>query len=123
MRKISKAKQVELAAFMFAQVTRDAGEIAEALGCSPRTVQRLIHDDNFLAELDRWEYQGERNFRASKPRVIHRSPDYETVKRLWYELTDIPEHKRVRAISNRVDTPHNTVRAWIRDLRKETTTE
>lgn len=119
MQTISKDKRIELAAFMFARVTRDAGEIAEALGCSQRTVQRLIHDDNFLAELDRWEYQGERNFRASKPPEPHRSPDYETVKRLWYELTDIPEHKRVRAISNRVDTPHNTVRAWIRDLKKE----
>ena len=119
MRKISKAKQVELAAFVFARITRDAGEIGEALGCSQRTVQRLIHDDNFLAELDAWEYQGQRNFQASKPPEPHRSPDYETVKRLWYELTDIPEHKRVRAISDRVDAKHNTVRAWIRDLKKE----
>ena len=123
MRKMSKAKQGELAAFMFVRITRDAGEIAEALGCSQRTVQRLIHDENFLAELDAWEYQGQRNFQASKPRQLHRSPDYETVKRLWYELTDIPAHKRVRAISDRVDAKHNTVRAWIRDLRKETTTE
>ena len=121
--KLNKDEQIKFAAFMFARITRDAGEIASALGCSSRTVQRMIHDQKIQAEFDRWEYQGERNFHASKPRQPHRSPDYETVKFLWYELTDILEHKRVRAISNRVDTPHNTVRAWIRDLRKETTTE
>ena len=120
---LNKGEQIKLAAFVFSRITREAGEIANALGCSPRTVQRMIHDQKFQAELDRWEYQGERNFHASKPRQPHRSPDHETVKRLWYELTDIPEHKRVRAIADRVDTPYNTVRAWIRDLRKETTTE
>ena len=119
MQTISKDKRIELAAFMFVRITRSAGEIAEALGCSSRTIGRMIHDDRFHRELDRWEYQGERNFRASKPPEPHRSPDYATVKRLWYELTDIPEHKRVRAISDRVTAKHNTVRAWIRDLKKE----
>ena len=119
---LNKGEQIKLAAFVFSRITREAGEIANALGCSPRTVQRMIHDQKFQAELDRWEYQGERNFRTSKPPDQHRSPDHETVKRLWYELTDIPEHKRVRAIADRVDTPYNTVRAWIRDLRKEITT-
>lgn len=117
--RLSKAKQIELAAFVFARITRDAGEIANALGCSPRTVQRLIHDDNFHAALDAWEYHGERNFRTPNAAARSKSPEHETVRRLWFEMTDIPQHKRVRAISDRVDTPHNTVRAWIRDLRKE----
>ena len=57
---------ISVAAWMFATQTRDAGEIAEAIGASDRTVHRY-------AETERWEevlkilnYNGERNFRVRK---------------------------------------------------------
>ena len=117
MNQISKAKQVELAAFVFARITRDAETIATALDISVRTVQRLIHNDDFLAELDRWEYRGELNFQVKPLRDRRKSPDYEKAKQLWFEMTDIPEHKRARAIEKQVDTPYNTLRVWTRDWR------
>jgi len=117
MNQISKAKQVELAAFVFARITRDAETIATALDISVRTVQRLIHNDDFLAELDRWEYKGELNFQVKPLRDRRKSPDYEKAKRLWFEMTDIPEHKRARAIEKHVKTPYNTLRYWTRDWR------
>ena len=57
-----KDEQIKLSAFMFARVTRDANEIAKALDVSPRTIQRLIHNEAFHAELDRWNYQGTATF-------------------------------------------------------------
>ena len=42
-----KAEQIQQAAFMFARVTRDANEIATALGVSKRTVERMIHLPEF----------------------------------------------------------------------------
>ena len=77
MNQISKAKQVELAAFVFARITRDAETIATALDISVRTVQRLIHNDDFLAQLDRWGYKGELNFQVKPLRDRRKSPDYE----------------------------------------------
>ena len=52
-----KVEQIQQAAFMFARVTRDADEIASALQVSSRTVQRLMTNPAFHAELDRLGYQ------------------------------------------------------------------
>ena len=41
-----KAEQIKQAAFMFARVTRDASEIATALGVNKRTVERMMHLDS-----------------------------------------------------------------------------
>ena len=112
---LSKAKQIELAAFV--HFTRDAAAIAKALDVRPRTVQRLIHDDRFHAELDRWGYEDERNFRTQQARDRRQNPDYEKVKRLWYEMSDIPEHRREREIAKQVDTDYHTLRVWIRDFK------
>ena len=118
-----KAEQIKQAAFMFARVTRDADEIAAALRVSPRTVQRLIHLPEFQAELDRLDYQGERRFRSAQraQRAAERAqkPEYQKVKQLWHQMTDIPEHRRAKAIADREDitTPYDTLRRWIRDWR------
>ena len=63
-----KVEQIKQAAFMFARITRDANEIASALQVSSRTVQRLMNNPDFLSELDRLGYQGERRFRKGTPR-------------------------------------------------------
>ena len=60
-----KVEQIKQAAFMFARVTRDADEIAAALEVSSRTVQRLMNNPAFHAELDRLSYQDERRFRKA----------------------------------------------------------
>ena len=112
-----KEEQIKLAAFAFAHFTRDANEIAKALEVSPRTIQRLIHNEAFHAELDRWNYQGDRNFRVKPARDRTRSEDYEKAKRLWFEMSDVPEHRRTREIAKQVDTDYHTLRIWTRDWR------
>ena len=88
---------------------------------APRTIQRLIHNEAFHAELDRWNYQGERNFRVKQARDRTRSEDYEKAKRLWFEMSDIPEHRRTREIAKQVDTDYHTLRIWTRDWRGKNT--
>ena len=118
-----KAEQIQQAAFMFARVTRDAEEIAAALGVSKRTVERMIHLDAFHAELDRLGYQGERRFRkaqrAQRDDERTQKPEYQKVKRLWEQMTDIPEHGRAKVIADRPDikASYVTVLRWIRDWR------
>ena len=120
-----KIEQIQRAAFMFARLTRDANEIAAALRVSSRTVQRMIHLPLFQEELDRLDYQGERRFRKSHraQRSAERTqqPEYQKVKQLWHQMTDIPERRRARAIAEREDikASYNTVRRWIRDWRNK----
>ena len=126
-----KIEQIQRAAFIFARVTRGAEEIADALRVSSRTVQRLIHLPAFQAELDRLGYQGERRFRKAQraqgteraPRGAERTqkPEYQKVKRLWEQMTDIPERHRARIIADRSDikSSYNTVRRWCRDWRQK----
>ena len=100
-----KAEQIKQAAFMFARVTRDANEIATALGVSKRTVERMIHLPEFQEELDRLGYQDERRFRkaqrAQRDDERTQKPEYQKVKRLWEQMTDIPEHGRAKVIADR----------------------
>ena len=119
-----KAEQIKQAAFMFARLTRDVNEIAAAVGgVSSRTVQRLMHNPNFHAELDRLGYQGERRFqkasRAKRQAERKQKPEYQKAKQLWHDMTDIPEHRRAKAIADRDDITVGaaTVRRWIRDWR------
>ena len=120
-----KTEQIQRAAFMFARVSRDANEIAAALRVSSRTVQRMIHLPLFQEELDRLGYQGERRFRkshrAQRSPERTRQPEYQKVKQLWHQMTDIPERRRARVIADREDikASYNTVRRWIRDWRNK----
>ena len=120
-----KIEQIQRAAFMFARVSRDANEIAAALRVSSRTVQRMIHLPLFQEELDRLDYQGERRFRkshrAQRSADRTRQPEYQKVKQLWHQMTDIPERCRARVIADREDikASYNTVRRWIRDWRRK----
>ena len=110
---------------MFARVTRDADEIADALRISSRTVQRMIHLPAFQEELDRLGYQGERRFRkaqrAQRDDERTQKPEYQKVKQLWHEMTDVPEHGRAKVIADRPDikSSYVTVRRWCRDWREK----
>ena len=92
-----KAEQIQRAAFMFARVTRDVEEIADALRVSSRTVQRMIHLPAFQEELDRLDYQGERRFRkaqrAQRSAERKRKAEYQKVKRLWHQMSDTPRSR------------------------------
>ena len=120
-----KAEQIQRAAFIFARVTRDAEEIGTALQVSSRTVQRMIHLPAFQAELDRLDYQGERRFRkaerAQRSAERTQKPEYQKVKQLWEEMTDIPEHGRAKVIVDREDikSSYKTVCRWCRDWRQK----
>ena len=120
-----KAEQIQQAAFMFARATRDANEIATALGVSKRTVERMIHLPEFQEELDRLDHQGERRFRkaqrAQRDDERTQKPEYQKVKQLWYQMTDIPEHGRAKVIADREDikASYVTVLRWIRDWRQK----
>ena len=118
-----KAEQIQRAAFIFARITRDAEEIAAALQVSSRTVQRMIHLPAFQEELDRLDYQGKRRFRkahrAQRSAERERKAEYQKVKRLWHQMSDIPEHGRAKVIADRPDinASYGTVRRWCRDWR------
>ena len=118
-----KAEQIQRAAFIFARLTRDAGEIANALQISSRTVHRLIHLPAFQEELDRLDYQGERRFRkaqrAQRGAERTQKPEYQKVKRLWHQMSDIPEHGRAKVIADREDIKarYKTVCRWCQDWR------
>ena len=118
-----KAEQIQQAAFMFARVTRDAEEIAAALGVNKRTVERMMHLPEFQEELDRLGYQGERRFRkaqrAQRDDERTQKPEYQKVQQLWEQMTDIPEHGRAKVIADRLDikASYVTVLRWIRDWR------
>ena len=120
-----KAAQKKRTAFMFARVTRDADEIADALRISSRTVQRMIHLPAFQEELDRLGYQGEQRFRkaqrAQRDDERTQKPEYQKVKQLWEEMTDIPEHGRAKVIADREDikASYDTIRRWCRDWRQK----
>ena len=120
-----KAEQIQRAAFIFARLTRDVEEIAAALQVSSRTVQRMIHLAAFQAELDRLGYQGERRFRkaerSQRSAERERKAEYQKVKRLWEQMTDIPEHGRAKVIADRPDinASYGTVRRWCRDWRQK----
>ena len=118
-----KAEQIQRAAFMFARVTRDVEEIADALRVSSRTVQRMIHLPAFQEALDRLDYQGERRFRkaerSQRSAERKRKAEYQKVKRLWHQMSDIPEHGRAKVIADREDinASYDAVRRWCRDWR------
>ena len=106
-----KREQIKKAALIFARLTRDADEIAEALEVHPRTVYRMIKLPEFHAELDALEYVGTRNFRTYSAR--NTNPDHDPTKefkrlkvstiqnnietRLWAMADELRANSRLRA--------------------------
>ena len=106
-----KREQIKKAALIFARLTRDADEIAEALEVHPRTVYRMIKLPEFHAELDVLEYVGARNFRTYSAR--NTNPSYDSARdfrrlnvstvqnsienRLWTMADELRANSRLRA--------------------------
>ena len=67
-----KAEQIKQAAFMFARVTRDANDIAAALGVSKRTVERMIHLPAFQAGVGPTRLSGRATFSQSTTSTARR---------------------------------------------------
>ena len=57
---------ISVAAWMFATQTRDADEIAKAVGTSNRTIHRYSETQRWDEVLQILGYNGERNFRVNK---------------------------------------------------------
>ena len=57
---------ISAAALIFATQTRDADEIAKAIGSSNRTIQRYAETQRWQEVLQILGYNGERNFRVRK---------------------------------------------------------
>lgn len=57
---------ISVAAWMFATQTRDAVEIAKAIGTSDRTIHRYAETERWEEVLTTLNYEGERNFRVRK---------------------------------------------------------
>ena len=87
------------------------------------SVKCLIHQPLFQEELDRLGYQGELPFRsaqrAQRDDERTQKPEYQKVKQLWEQMTDIPEHGRAKVIADRegIKASYVTVLRWIRDWR------
>ena len=108
-----KAEQVKIAAIIFARVTRDASQIADALQVTPRTIYRLIDREDFREELDALGYTGDRNFHPATPRQIQ--PDHDRAKRLWDSLFDVPRRVRGRRVAEELGIPISRVWNWMRN--------
>ena len=52
-------------------------------------------------------------------------PEYQKVKQLWEEMTDIPEHGRAKVIADREDikASYDTVRRWCPRLEAQMTVQ
>ena len=99
---------------------RDAKKIAPALSVTERTIYNIIKRPAFHAELDALGYEGIRKFerKASKR---GRSQKHDKARKLWDAMqTDgTPKHKQAGIISEKLSSPIQTVRGWIRNWRKE----
>ena len=104
----------------FIRLERNAVDMSKSLGVSIRTLYRIIKTDTFHATLDERNYTGDRTF-ASNPRGPYqkaKNPKREEVLKL-YSTSSVTERKRVRVIAEQTGVNLNTVRAWIREWRKE----
>ena len=107
----AKREQIKKAALIFARITRDADEIAEALEVHPRTVYRMLKLPEFQTALDDLEYIGPRNFRTYSAQ--NTNPDHDRTKefrrlkvstiqnnietRLWAMADELRANSRLRA--------------------------
>ena len=112
----AQQRQAQACARLFVK-DRDAAKIANALSVTERTVYRLLTLDAFHAELDALGYTGERSFRKTYRGM---SRKHDKARRLWAAMqTDgTPRHKQAGIISEKLNSPIQTVRGWIRQWRK-----
>ena len=98
---------------------RDAKKIARALSVTERTIYNIIKRPAFHTELDALGYEGIRKFerKASKR---GKSQKHDKAHKLWDAMQQdgTPRHKQAGIISEELNSPIQTVRAWIRDWRK-----
>ena len=82
--------KLHAAAFIFAKITRGAGEIADMLGITDKTVRRYTDDPEWDNALDELGYTGERSFTSAKKRDAKRdTPEkYKRTYDLYLQLRE-----------------------------------
>ena len=64
--KFRRETEIRVAAWHFANTTRDAKQIARTLGVSERTIHRYAEDPVWQDVLNEWCYEGPQNFRVQR---------------------------------------------------------
>lgn len=104
------------AAFIFANITRKAGEIADMLGIADKTVRRYTDDPEWTYALDELGYTGDRSFTRAKKRDAKRdTPEkYQHAHDLYLQLIkeNTPRHKIAARVEEKTALPASTIRRW-----------
>lgn len=110
--------KLHAAAFIFAKITRGAGEIADMLGITDKTVRRYTDDPQWDNALDELGYTGERSFTSAKKRDAKRdTPEkYKRTYDLYLQLREenTPQHRIASRVGEETGLPASTVRRWAR---------
>lgn len=104
--------RIRLAAKAFATGST-ADEIATLCNVSERTIYRWASTDTWTAELDKIGFTGNRKLRTNE----FRKPigeQYEQVKELYHDMTDVPEHKRLRILEEQTGIRYGRLAEWRR---------
>lgn len=108
--------KLHAAAFIFAKITRGAGQIADMLGITDKTVRRYTDDPEWDKALDELGYTGDRTFTSAKKRDAKRdTPEkYKHAYDLYlqYVKDNTPQHKIASRVGEETDLPPSTVRRW-----------
>ena len=108
--------KLHAAAFIFANITRAASEIADMLGITDKTVRRYADDPEWDNALDVFGYTGDRSFISAKKRDPKRdTPEkYKQAYALYLQhiKDDTPRHKIASRVGEETDLPARTVRRW-----------
>ena len=110
--------KLHAAAFIFAKITREAGQIADMLGITDKTVRRYTDDPEWDNALDDLGYTGDRSFTSAKKRDAKRdTPEkYKQAYDLYlqHKKENTPRHKIASSVGEETDLPASTVRRWAR---------
>ena len=108
--------KLHAAAFIFAKITREAGQIADMLGITDKTVRRYTDDPEWDNALDDLGYTGDRSFTSAKKRDAKRdTPEkYKQAYDLYLQHVkdNTPQHKIASRVGEETDLPASTVRRW-----------
>ena len=111
-----KDLKLPVAAYHFANVSRDINEIANTVQVSERTIRRWAETPQWELALDIWKYKGDRSFETQPKRETKRDAgkDYSNAKVAYITAIKVGNSPRkAPAIAEKqTGIPRRRVRVW-----------